>query len=220
MKNIINIIVICLVATVASAQKIIEKRISLSQGSSVRLNIQIADSIRIIAWDKNEAYVKATVDINDNQNNDDYKWTFDSTGNSFEVHSRFDFPKGRGCCGNSNDCNCNCNCRSNINLVVYVPANANLNVETINGNITITGRTAEVLAKSISGYVDMAVSPDSKADVKLSTITGTMYSDMNLNLDEKNAKRVGGSHIDTELNGGGKEIHLETISGDIYLRKA
>ncbi len=218
MKNIITTIALCMSGIVASAQKIIEKHVNLSQGGNVTLNIQIADSIRIITWDKNEAYVKASVNINDNKNNDDYAWTFDNSNNSLDVTSKFYFPKGKGCCGN--DCNCNCNCRSEINVEVYIPANTGLTVETINGNITITGKTAEVKAKSISGFVDMAVTQDTKADVKLNTISGTMYSDINLNLDDKNAHRVGGSHIDTELNGGGKTIHLETISGDIYFRKA
>ncbi|HWB93007.1 MAG TPA: hypothetical protein VG605_14185, partial [Puia sp.] len=91
-------------------------------------------------------------------------------------------------------------------------------VETINGNITIAGNTAEIRAKSISGFIDLAISPDRKADLKMHTITGTMYSNIELP-PSRRIKQVGGGSVTAELNNGGKPITLETISGDIFFRK-
>lgn len=210
----ITILLLHFIALELNAQKIVEKHVNLSSNGSVYLNIQIADTITIRTWSKKEAYIRATVNVNDNKNNDDYKWDFNETGGSLKVDAKFDFQKGK-----SN--NCNCNCKTEITCVVYIPENTNLAVETINGNITISGQTAEIKAKSISGFVDMSVSPKRSAEVKLSTITGTMYSDLDLGAESKNMKRVAGTAINSNLNGGGSNlIHLETISGDIYFHKS
>jgi len=214
MKYLIIVLLLHSIASGLSAQKIVEKHVNLSANGSVNLNIQIADSITIRTWNKKEAYVRATVNVNDNKNNDDYKWDFNETDGSLKVEAKLDFRKG-----NSN--NCNCNCKTEVNCVIYIPENTNLAVETINGNITISGQTAEIKAKSISGFVDMSVSPKRSSDVKLNTITGTMYSDLDLGAESKNMKRVAGTTINSSLNGGGSNlISLETISGDIYFHKS
>lgn len=213
MKNILSILLLSLFACSAGAQKIVEKQVELTPGATVKLNIQIADSIRIITWNKNTAYVKTAVNINDNQNNDNYKFTFDGSGDQFEMKTKLEFEKG------SKYNNCNCSCKSEVFCEVYVPENTNVTVETINGNITLSGKIAAVHAKSISGFVDMAVSPQRKAYVKLSTITGTMYSDLDFSSESKDLKHVGGNRVSQSLNGGGDPIDLETISGNIYLRK-
>lgn len=208
---------LCLAVSSLQAQKIVEKHAAISSGGKVTLNIQISDSIRVITWNKNEAYIKASVDINDNKNNDDYEWAFDDANGSFNVKAKFKDHVGRVY---KSDCNCTCNYESKIYVEVYVPENANLNIETINGDITITGKTADVRAHTISGFVDFAIAPDTKAYLKMNTISGTMYSNMDLGLDDKKVKHIGGSTVSSSLNGGGKVIDLETISGNIYFRKA
>ncbi|HVX48879.1 MAG TPA: hypothetical protein VHB48_01935 [Chitinophagaceae bacterium] len=217
MKNAILLVLFCAGVCSLQAQKVVEKHAAIAANGKITLNIQIADSIKIIAWNKNEAYIKATVDINDNKNNDDYVWTFDDAGGDFDVKAKF----ASNYHGNYNrDCNCNCGYESKIYAEVYVPENANISVETINGDITITGKTADVKAHSISGFVDYAVAPDTKAYIKLSTISGTMYTNVDLGLDDKKIKRVGGNNVNAAMNGGGKSIDLESISGDIFFRKA
>jgi DUF4097 and DUF4098 domain-containing protein YvlB len=215
MKNIIALALLCLFAGSAGAQKIIEKQVELNANAIIRLNIQIADSVKVITWNKNTAYIKASVEINSNKNNDDYNFTFEGSGSSFDVKSKFSSTY-KGCCGN---CNCNCHCHDSINVVVYVPENTDVVIETINGNITVAGKLSSIKAKSISGFVDVAVAPQLKADVRLSTITGTMYSDLDLKVEDKSINHVGGNKLFKALNGGGKPFELETISGDIYLRK-
>ena len=43
------------------------------------LKIQIADSIIIQTWNKNEVYVKASVNINENKDNEAYDTSFDES---------------------------------------------------------------------------------------------------------------------------------------------
>jgi hypothetical protein len=209
MKNILTILVCCLCMPAIYAQKLIEKHMDFAQKKSVILNIQIADSIRILTWNKNEVYLKASVNVNDNKDNDEYKFTFNETGGNVDVSAKFDFKKMEK--------QCNCNCETKIYCDVYIPENAALSVETINGNIIISGNTAEIRAHSISGFVDLTLSANRKADFKLNTISGTIYSNISINTA---SSRSFTTHISDQYNGGGKPIDIETISGDIFFRKA
>lgn len=210
----IIMLLFCLLSCFTNAQKIVEKHISFSSGQQITLNIQIADSIRIITWNKNEVYTKASIDINNNKNNDVYKTEFNESGNGINVWAKFDDTKKDETYNDS--CNCCCNYRSKIYWDVYIPENAPFSVETIDGNIIIEGRTQQVKAHSVSGFIDLSFAQSRKVDLKMSTISGTIYTNLALNRSYKNR---GGNSVNTQYNGGGENVDLETISGDIFLRK-
>ena len=221
MKNNILIVLLFLGILPAQAQKIIEKHLDYSPNGFVTMNFQISDSIRIITWKKSEVYVKSSIDVNDNQDNDAYKMVFDASGTSINVSGKLEMNGTRRKGKDSGNCCC-CYCNYNNTRIiheVYIPENAGFSVETINGNIVITGNTAEIRAHSISGFIDLAISPDRKAEVKMHTISGTMYSNLELNSASRGIRHVGGNSVTTDLNGGGKSIDLETISGNIFFRK-
>jgi DUF4097 and DUF4098 domain-containing protein YvlB len=211
MKNITFILLLCLLSCFAHAQKIVEKHMAFAPQQSIKLNIQIADSIRIVTWDKNEVYAKASVDINDNKNNDVYITEFNEKANTVEVNAKFEDRKKAG----YNDSGC-CNYKSKIYWDVYIPEKSDFSVETIDGNIIIEGNTEAIKAHSISGYIDLSFASTRKADLKMSTISGTIYTDLAMN---NASKANGGNSINTQYNGGGEDVELETISGDIFLRK-
>jgi hypothetical protein len=226
MKNSILIALLCIGSLATRAQKIIEKHIPFSPKNFVSMNFQISDSIHIITWKKDEVYIRSSINVNDNQNNDDYKMVFDETGSTVNVSAKLEtdnIRRSRRDSGNNHDENCCCCCnnyRTKIFHEVYVPENVDFSVETINGNIIIAGNTAEIRARSISGFIDLAIAPDRKAEVKMHTITGTMYSNIDLLPANRHIKQVGGGSISAELNGGGsKSIDLQTISGNIFFRK-
>ena len=219
MKNCIFLALLCIGLLPARAQKIIEKHIAFSPKNFVSMNFQISDSIHIITWKKDEVYIKSSIDVNDNQDNDAYKMVFDETGTTIDVSAKLDPDNIRKSKKDSGNCCCCCNYRTKILHEVYIPENADFSVETINGNIIINGNTAEIRAKSISGFIDLAIVPGRKADLRMHTITGTMYSNIDLPA-SRHIKQVGGGSISAELNGGGgKAIDLETISGNIFFRK-
>jgi hypothetical protein len=94
------------------------------------------------------------------------------------------------------------------------------------GNITV--RFANVRQEkpssisNISGFVDVAMPANAKANLKLKSITGEIYTDFDLGLKKgkDDLQRVGGGHnIEGSTNGGGVEINLKTISSDIFVRK-
>jgi hypothetical protein len=207
MKNYILIALLCIGMVPVRAQKIIEKHLNYAANGFVAMNFQISDSIRIITWKKNEVYVKSSINVNDNQNNDDYNMVFDETGGTINIQGKLETNKNRRRKDSTgNCCCCYCNYESRIVHEVYIPENADFSVETINGNIIITGNTAEIKAHSISGYIDLAISANRKADVKLHTITGTMYSNIELKSASQSMRHVGGGSVTADLNGGGKRI--------------
>jgi DUF4097 and DUF4098 domain-containing protein YvlB len=225
MKNGLFLALVLTAIIPARAQLVIEKHINLPANGAVTMNFQISDSIRIETWKKNEVYVKSSIDVNDNKDNDQYKMSFEETAGVVEIRGKLAWEKGRGCRYSDNgdtgrDCNCCCNCRSRIIHDVYVPENTDFSVETINGNIVISGNTGRVKAHSISGYIDLAIAPERPASLVMRTITGTMYSNIDFPAESGKPRHVGGGTVSAELNGGGgKRIDLETISGDIFFRK-
>lgn len=205
------ILLLCLISHLLQAQKLIEHHLPFTTGKKVVMNIQIADSIHIISWSKNEVYAKASVNLNENLDNDKYITSFDASGDNIRISASIKAEK--------QDWHDDRDHRSYHNSVtwdVYVPDNAVFSVETINGNITIEGKTTAIKAKSISGFIDMRCPTSRKADLKMNTITGTIYTDLALS---GAGSRSGSNTISTELNGGGDDVTLETISGDIFLRK-
>ncbi len=81
---------------------------------------------------------------------------------------------------------------------------------------------------SVSGYVDVSLPPNSKANIEISNVTGNVYNNLDLESigkadeDERSnglrtIKNKGNNSY--TLNGGGQEIYLKSVSGNIYLRK-
>lgn len=75
----------------------------------------------------------------------------------------------------------------------------------------------------VSGYIDVTMPASTKANLNLSSISGEIYTNMDLSMkgDKEDMKRLGGGHeIEGALNGGGVEMDIKSVSGDIYLRKS
>jgi hypothetical protein len=175
---------------------------------TISLKIQIADSINIQTWNKNEVYIKASVNINENKDNEAYITSFEDSGKTILVKANF---KDNYFKGKNNCCN-----ETNIFWQIYVPEKTKFSVETINANVTISGRTTEMNVKSISGYIDLTEPASKNADIDFSTISGRMYSNHELALSKAHTGIP--LKINEKLNNGGDPVKLETISGDIYFR--
>jgi hypothetical protein len=209
MKKGTILVVVWLCFATMQAQQIIEKHIDFTGKESLTLKIQIADSINIQTWSKNEVYVKASVNINENKDNDAYITSFEEAGNIVVVNAKFRdkyFKEKNNCCDNTD-----------IYWQIYIPDKTKFLVETINADITITGQTMAMNVKSISGYIDLAVPANKHADIDFSTVSGRMYTDLELALNKTHSGVP--LKINEKLNSGGDPIKLETISGDIYFRK-
>jgi len=93
----------------------------------------------------------------------------------------------------------------------------------INGDVIGTFLTVNqenpISITSVNGDVDVSLPSDTKADLKLSSVNGEIFTDMDIEFDEDEMPRIGGRKVKGKLNGGGVDIHLITINENIYLRK-
>lgn len=227
MKNIVLPIILSILIwlpTVLFGQKIIEESSVLKENDDVSLNFDFADKINVTTWEKSEIYIKVTVSINDNKNNDNFKLDMiqRSTGIEFEseIEDMENLHKYRQIIdedGHINICN---SVDMDIVFEVSIPNRVDLQIKTISGDIILKNTLGKLNIETISGFIDLSLPEKHNANLELSTITGGMYSDFNFKNEEMEGYHHYGKHdLSKKLNEGGTRIFLETISGDIYIRK-
>lgn len=240
MKRFILFIGLLLTFNNLAAQKKVTKTTPSSNIKEVYAHLKFANNIVIKNWNKNEISVEATVNIDDNEHNDYFSLKVDNIGGTYKISSDYGdyFKKYRSYNSyknnkDNNDSN-DCKEHSNIvNYVIYVPKNMKLkiksisgsvetekyvgilNLDLISGNITVKNHSKDMHLKTISGDIDIFV-VDAKLEAK--TLSGSVYSNLKIDFDKK--KRNGyGSKIVATINKGTANLKLNTISGDIFLRK-
>lgn len=230
MKKTLLLAILGAVCAPAFAQKIIDKKLPYEPGKTVNLNLRFGDSIQVRYWDKPEVSVHMSVKINQNKLNDAFLVTSSTTSDEIILKTDIDKEKikegkGEDCPGekstwSTDDGKNRYYVCSVINYQVTLPRQAKLKLETINGNIDIQGATAAVAAKTISGYVDMSWPKSKGANVAVKTITGEVYSDLDIDFSNKKDKNpIVGYLLEGKFNGGGPDVRLESISNNVYLRK-
>ncbi|RNI23602.1 DUF4097 family beta strand repeat-containing protein [Rufibacter latericius] len=214
-------------------KKTIEKTLDVPASKKVHLNLKFGNDVKVTAWDKKDAYVKVTYEINGGQLNQALLVTFDPGKDQLKVIADLDekllknstyegdCPGGATTSfGNYSNGKMKNGVCTRIDYEIFLPRETNLTLETINGDIELRGLTGTVNAKSISGFVDMDWSTQKGANVALKTITGEVYSDLSLDLPEKKQETpMVGYQLKGKVNNGGPAIQLETISNNIYFRK-
>lgn len=230
MKKILLPLLLSLLIRPVFAQKIIEKTMPVTANQLVNLNLKFADSIRVRYWDKPTLSVRITVTINNGRLNDALAVTTGSTDKEVSLKTDFDQEilkqsKPEDCPGQHRSWNNGRDGKgytvcSDINYQVFLPRQAQLKLETINGNIDIEGATGPVFAKTISGFVDMSWPASKGANLAMQTITGEVYSDLDIDFKDKKQKHpIVGYLLEGTVNGGGPVVRLESISNNVYLRK-
>jgi hypothetical protein len=211
MKNTLIVLAAWMLFGAANAQKTIEKQLSFSDGQMLALELKFADTIDIQTWNKKEVYAVASVNINNNRDNDAYQTDFRKSDNKLIVSANYQegyFKKKDSCC-----------CiHSMIVWKIFMPEHTPFSVETIDGNIIIHGKTETIRAKTISGFIDLALDPAMGTDLDMKTISGTLYSNLDIAGNGKTSSFP--PRVTDKINNGGIPVQLETISGDIFLRKS
>ena len=216
MKNYI-LAAILMVATLGTAfsQKVITKKVDAT-GKKMEMKFDFADSIRIEAWNKNTVELEVSVNIDNNRFNEYYKLNENSFSGDIDLVEKIDFEGIKKVKGSGN----NCNFDKMIRYKLKVPANLEFSLKTISGQVILEGSLGKMSVNSISGFIDYTIPASMKTRINLSTITGDVYSNLKFdNKPEKEAQWVG-TKRNLILNGGTQPIKLETISGNIYLRKS
>lgn len=248
MKRYLFFIGLLLTFSNLTAQKKVTKTVKSKNVENVYVHLKFANNIVVKNWNKNEIYVEATVNLDENKHNDYFSLKTDNVGGLLKINSDYGdyFKKYRSYYSHKHphkhddkddkkeDDDYHTHSHSNIvNYVIYVPKKTELkvksisgNVETenyagilnldlISGNITVKKHSKDMRLKTISGDIDIFVS-DAKFEAK--TLTGGIYSDLDIDFN-KNKKKGYGSKIVATIKKGTASLKLNTISGDIFLRK-
>ncbi|RED94082.1 DUF4097 family beta strand repeat-containing protein [Marinoscillum furvescens] len=74
---------------------------------------------------------------------------------------------------------------------------------------------------STSGDIDVTLPATTRGNFKMGSISGEIYTDLDFDFEnDKDLQRVGGDmSANATLNGGGVEVSLKCISGNVYIRK-
>lgn len=214
------------------AQRQVEVNESLSQNQNVYLHFKFAQDIRVEHGDTDEIRIKASVNIDDNKGNDAFSIKSVTTSGELKLYSDFgDYFERKW----DDKTKYNCNTTTEINYVVSVPKNVNLKIKSISGSVsiddfqgdlitdlisgdvTIKKYSGELYLKTISGALDVTVN---KAKLSAKSLTGTIYSDLDFEVNNSNSS-YSSSHnkVSKQIKGGTKHLKMETISGNIYIRK-
>jgi lia operon protein LiaG len=96
-------------------------------------------------------------------------------------------------------------------------------LSTISGSVNVVfseiSKDKSISIASVSGEVDVTLPAKAGFNLEMGTISGNMYSDFDLQSSKDEMRRVGGGSIHAQVNGGGVDVKLHSISSNIYLRK-
>jgi len=106
---------------------------------------------------------------------------------------------------------------------------------TVNGDVTVTFKTIDPKApmafSTLNGDVNVTLPADTKANLKLKSDNGDVFSDFDIDIDKTPSKidkttEPGMYKIKKDdwvygkINGGGPEMMMKNMQGDIYVKKA
>ena len=229
MKNIVLLTMFWLatMSGVCLAQTTFEKKLTWKKGQPIDLNLKFGRDIQVSGWEKSAVVVTAKVTINGGQqdslfsltasNNNAVNILADINRKDLSIHDRLDGCPKEQRMMTIDDHTSLC---VDISYQVHIPQNAFLKLSSISANMTIHGLHGPVRAKSISGFIDFTMPGNEKADLALKSITGELYTNVEgINwTNRKNHIPLVGYLLRGQIGGGGPELHLESISNDIYLR--
>ena len=202
-----------------NAQESFEKEVNLKNNQAVSLDLKFADEINIKTWDKKKLLVKVVVKHNFKEKLD-FILLEHNKNSVLEIEEKIKNLEKRKHINIKSDDDDNGNCINlEIDYEIYLPANVTLSINSISGNMDIKNMNSNLNLETISGFVDVNLNSKGKYDIKCSTISGEIYT--NLKLDENNYQKqeLVGSKLNASVNGGGKSIRLKSISGNLYIRK-
>ncbi|WP_159467513.1 DUF4097 family beta strand repeat-containing protein [Dyadobacter sp. 3J3] len=125
---------------------------------------------------------------------------------------------------------------SNINGAIMLNnISGSVVANTVNGNVKANFKsinpTSPMAFSTLNGNVDVTFPPTAKFDVKLKSDRGEIFSDFDVEVDKTEPKAVKTAKnglykisisdwVQGKVNGGGKEVMMKNMNGNIYVRKA
>ncbi len=266
MKFVLSLIALCAIQT-SYAQKVIKNSFPGNEVTEIRVDTEYAD-IEIESYNGSEISIEASVNINLNMDNDGYALEADNRGSTLFISSELDtenIPKriiikdkegnttvikdGENAMSNidSNNDNytsINYGYQTDITLKIKIPKNKDINIESIYGDLLVSGKyndlkanitygDIEIIQSSISpdatielnstyGHVDYSLPKTANIEFNLSISYGEIFTDLDVISSKDNVflsnscnNSKGGQYT---LNDGGSIANITATYADIYLR--
>lgn len=196
-----------------------EKTFPLPSSKQVELNLKFASTIKVSSWNRNEVGLKTIITASSDELRKLHQMEV-MEGSTLKIETGYNMKdrkeKDYNCWNCEEDKDDNCQCLQ-VSYELMLPNNAALSLETISGDIDIKGFKGKTKAKTISGFVDLGLSSQTRCNLSFKSVTGEIYTNFDVALDEDSSPWS--KKLNASLNGGGDLITLETISGDIFFRK-
>lgn len=190
-----------------NAQEIKEKTLSFDGAQTVYLKLAFGDNITVKGWDKNEVYVKTSVEINGGKLNKAFKMSYDKEGSELVVKSEIDHDlmktgKKEDCGGKYSKYSATYNgvhyyaCYK-ITYQIMMPRKAMLKVRTINNDINLENLVGDLKINTVNGNITMESQRISSGqNLRFSTVNGKI----NLSVPDK----------------ANTQVKMSTVNGSIY----
>lgn len=239
MKKVILCLLLMGITQTLFAQKVIEKTYKTSKDQSVLLQFDFP-KVKINSWDKDEVYVKATININDNRQNDrfelldqtlngkllitdtidfkhiDQQYYIETNGVKKHFESKTDFENYKEAHKEEKISSYSTN---NLDIVIEVmlPVKDYMTVKSKFGLVEVQNFTGPLTVQTEFGKIDAKLKESNVGKIKLTNQFGKIYSDFNLKPTEKEERDFYTSI--TAVPGNGPAYELISKFGNIYLRK-
>ena len=115
--------------------------------------------------------------------------------------------------------------KSQVGDLEFIDVTGPIVAHTLSSDVEVTfstlSSTSPTSLSSTSGDIDVTLPESVKGTFKMATVSGGVYTAFDFDFgEEAQVRRIMGQNATGKLNGGGIEVSLKTVSGDIYIRKA
>jgi len=115
--------------------------------------------------------------------------------------------------------------KSQVGDLEFIDVTGPIVAHTLSSDVEVTfstlSSTSPTSLSSTSGDIDVTLPESVKGTFKMATVSGGVYTAFDFDFgEEAQVRRIMGQNATGKLNGGGVEVSLKTVSGDIYIRKA
>lgn len=236
-------VLLCLLLTgciqILFAQKVIEKTYKTSKDQPVLLQFGFP-KVKISSWDRDEIYVKATININNNKQNDrfelldrtvngkllisdsidfkniDPQYYVEANGIKKHFESKADFENYKDAHKHEKITSYSTNYDTDIEVEVVLPFKDDITVKSKFGLVEVQNYSGPLTVQTEFGKIDATLRETNVGKIKLTNRFGKIYSDFNLKPIEKEDKAFYTSI--TAVPGKGPVYELSSKFGNIYLR--
>lgn len=240
MKRVLLCLLLTGITGMLFAQRVVEKTYKTAKDQPVLLQFDFP-KVKISSWSKDEIYVKATVNINDNKQNDRFELLDQTRGGELVIRDTIDFKhidqqyyvevdgikkhfESKADFENYKEAHPDEKFASystnnvDIEIELVLPLKDYIRVKSKFGLVEIRQYTGPLVVQTEFGKIDAKLRETNVGKIKLTNQFGKIYSDFDLKPVEKEERRFYTSI--TANPGKGPVYELTSKFGNIYLRDA